>query len=209
MKNSWKLFICLLFVFGVSSCSLPTFKREKVQNYMLWYQFDSQKSLCKSSYNVLLRPISSNNSLNTTFMLVLNNTTNMASIPYCRWKIPLPQMVDELIYRDLSISKIFYSVSKSPIYDYDIIISTHIFSFWIDLSPSPTLKAELLFEVSQRYEGDNSLLFKNTYEVSRSLNNLNPEEYATVASEATKEIIQHFLEELCDVLQRNGDKTKK
>jgi|GEM_PF-1917525 len=210
MKNSWKLFVFFLYVLGISSCALPQFKREKVQNYMLWYEFDAKDNLCNLPYNVILRPITSNNSLNTTYMLLFNESNNLSYIPYSRWRIPVPQMIDALIYRDLIMSGIFQSVSKIPIYDYHIIISGHIFNFWIDLrGSSPTLKVGLLFEVLQRYEGDNHLLFKKTYEISKSISNSTPEEYATAGSQAINEITKNFFKEFCHVSQRDKYSTEK
>lgn len=191
------LVVAWSFLF-LASCALPEFKRQPIEYFALWYDYEGNGCKIRSNNNIVIRPVTANNTIDTTLMLTRKNDVGFGSIPYCRWRSTISQMVEELVHRDIAKSNSFLSVKRKPSGDNNILVTAHIHTFWLDILERPRVVIGIVFDAQREYDGKRKIFLQKFYEGSEYIEEVNPQRYAKTASDITKRIVGEFLRDLCD-----------
>ncbi len=193
--------ILVMVLIIIPGCLGLDLKRHPISYYAIWYPESTRPKVEASHGTLFIRRLSSNPMVDSSNILRLEPGNRITHIPFSRWKASPPQMIRELVARDLKGMGYFRQVITTTTRLPDLVLDMHLHSLWAELLDRPYAHLSISFSLSRLIKGEEKLLFSKSYEKRMALKDDNAETLASSISLGLMETIEELEKDLRGTLE--------
>ncbi len=204
-SSSGKVYLLILFLLLISACTTGRSPGRAFENYTLEYAPPAFSNL--SPLNEILRidHFSAAQAFNSTAMLYRSGPSLLNAYAYHRWKATPPDIVTDLILRDLKRSGLFKAVfSEYDEADARFVLQGRVEEF-LEIEERGSRKALLALDITllDRSQRDpaKGVIFQRGYRALEPLDATTPGAFARGMSRALEKLSRRITEDLYDAVR--------